>query len=605
MRGRRAFASGLAAVAALLACALPAGAAAPPSQVGDLRPGTAILAYDGARARSIDDFHSALTRVGVRTVFFERQRMVAVRGTSVELRRAARLRGVRSAHMDRVLKYALHESVPLIYGGTHDSTWASGVDGRGGSVAVVDTGVDGLHPDLMGRMSANVKVLDPGNFFDEGEPVYLECPAACSTDTTGGHGTHVAGTVAGDGTASDGFYRGVAPGSQLVGLGVGEVITVLYAVGAFEWILANHQAHGIVAVNNSWGPDESSRFDASDPINVGSKAMNDAGMAVVFAAGNSGPGPREDPPGASDCSSQPSEDGGRESTGATCMINSYSVAPWALSVANGRKDYPGGPGGQPLAYTSSRGDPDPRQSLDGQTIEYVPTLTAPGTNIRATRMITGVNTTGAVACGSAEAPSCIPPPGAEQYEPFYHPLSGTSMASPHVAGAVAVMQSQARASLGRRLSPAEIRQILIESATPMTMKDGFYEWPCGSLDGVLRPCGDPVPGKNTGTTYQRWQVGAGYLNVAAALERVRGMAPATSSESAPTTQPALPPPPAGTTATPVRTTLPATEQRRAAQRRRAAYRRCLKRANRVKRATRKQTRRARSRAKARCRARYG
>ena len=599
-RGRRAFGSVVAAVVAVLACAMPAGAAAPPVQVASLGAGTAILGYDGTRARDVDGFNRALRGVGVRTVFFERQRLVGVRGTAVELRRAARLPGVRAAHMDRVLKYALHESVPLVYENTHESTWSSGVDGRGGSVAVVDTGVDGLHPDLRNRMSANVKVLDPGEIFGEGEPVYAECQMSCSTDTTGGHGTHVAGTVAGDGTASEGFYRGVAPGSKLVGLSVGEVITVLYAVGAFEWILAHHGEHGIVAVNNSWGPDESSRFDATDPVNVGSKAMSDAGLSVVFAAGNSGPGPRENPAGGSDCA--PNGE-------ATCMINSYSVAPWAISVANGRKDYPGGPGGQPLAYSSSRGDPSPQKSQDGsRTIDYVPTLTAPGTNIRATRMIAGANTTAALGCpGSAEAPACVPPPGAEQYEPFYHAVSGTSMASPHVAGAVATIQSAAQARLGRRLTPAEVKQVLIDSATPMRLTDGFYEWPCGSFDLLLRPCGDPVEGSNTGTTYERWQVGAGYLNVKSALDRIGPVGTAPAEATAPGTAPAaLPAPPPDTTATTVRTTLPPAQSgQTAAQRRRAAYRRCLTRARKVKRATSKQTRRARSKARARCKARYG
>ncbi len=187
-------------------------------------------------------------------MFFPRQRLVAVRGTAVELRRAARLPGVRAAHMDAPIKLLLHESVPLVYGGSPEPTWSSGIDGRGGSVAVVDSGVDGTHPDLAGRMAANVKVLDPGDIFDSGEPVYLECPISCSTDTTGGHGTHVAGIVAADGGASEGYYRGVGPGAGLVGLGVGEGPSVLYAVGAFEWILANHDKYGIVAVNNSWGP---------------------------------------------------------------------------------------------------------------------------------------------------------------------------------------------------------------------------------------------------------------------------------------------------------------------------------------------------------------
>jgi serine protease AprX len=526
MRERAAFAGRLAVAVALLvlACAGSAGAAVPRAellaqQIGELRGGTAILQYDARRARQRAAFGRRLRRTGVRTVFFKRLRLVAVRGTRIEVRRAARLPGVRSAHMDERLKLLLHESVPLVYGGSPDPTWSSGIDGRGGAVAVVDSGVDGLHPDLRDRMAANVKVEDPGDFFDAGEPVYAECPTSCSTDTTGGHGTHVAGTVAGTGAASNGFYRGVAPGSKLVGLSVGETVSVLYALGAFEWILAHHAEHGIVAVNNSWGPvSDGVRFDATAPINVASKAIDDAGMVVVFAAGNAGSGDRSDPEGASDCSSRPAPDGGREPSDGACKINPYSVAPWAVSVANARKDEPGGPGAQHLNFSSSRGDPNPQQSLDGQTIDYVPTLTAPGTNVRAARMITGVNTTTPLACLSAETPACVPPAGAEQYEPFYMPLSGTSMAAPHVAGAVAVMQSEAQTKLGRRLTPAEVRQALIDSSTPMTGVDGLWDWPCGEVP-IFVDCGAHVSG-TTGQPYARWQVGAGYLDVAGALQRV-------------------------------------------------------------------------------------
>jgi hypothetical protein len=182
------------------------------------------------------------------------------------------------------------------------------------------------------------------------------------------------------------------------------------------------------------------------------------------------------------------------------------------------------------------------------------------------------------------------------------------MAAPHVAGAVAVVQSKAQATLGRRLTPAEVRQVLVDSAVPMGGRDGLYDWPCGSP--LFVDCGEQLDGM-TGQPYQRWQVGAGYLNVAAALERVASLPAATNPQPAPTTQPALAAPPAGTTTTPVRATLPparpggrSVAEQRAVKRRRAAYKRCVKRANRAKRATRKQTARARARGRARCKARY-
>jgi subtilisin family serine protease len=202
----------------------------------------------------------------------------------------------------------------------------------------------------------------------------------------------------------------------------------------------------------------------------------------------------------------------------------------------------------------------------------------------------------------------VPPPGAEAYEPFYMPLSGTSMASPHVAGAVAVLQSKAQSVLGRRLTPDEVRRLLVESAVPMAGKDGLYDWPCGSLP-IFVECGTQVDG-TTGKAYERWQVGAGYLNVAAALARVESLgAAAPTGGTAPrgNAAPALPSvPPAGSSSAPVRTTLPPARGGRQDQNVRAKRRTSAKRryARCVRSARKKSSRRARARAKARCKRTY-
>src|SRR3954463_1697604 len=164
------------------------------------------------------------------------------------------------------------------------------------NVAIVDSGIEGVHPDLTNRVFANFKMV--------GDQA-VECPAACNTDLTGGHGTHVAGIVAGDGTASGGYYTGMAPGAGLVGFSTGEGPSVLFSLEAFDYILANNNTLKIVAVNNSWGPANApdQRFDATDPTNVATKALHDAGITVVFAAGNdgTGEGTEKGKEGASDC----------------------------------------------------------------------------------------------------------------------------------------------------------------------------------------------------------------------------------------------------------------------------------------------------------------
>ena len=483
-------------VALLCLLAVPASASA----------GTVILHVKGSAA----DRARIAKRTHAQAVVFRKLPFVAVRGSKLELRRAARLRGVVAATKNRKLAYHLHESVPIAYGGADPQpVWDLGYDGRGVNVAVIDSGADGLHPDLQNRIVKNYKFAQAAFWFTSGDPEvrYIDCPVACDTDTTSGHGTHVAGTIAGDGTASGGYHTGVAPGAGIVAYGVGEGINILWNLAAMDHLLS-HPELNVVALNNSWGPtDDSLRFDPEDPINVATKKLYEAGITVVFSAGNSGPNP-DAANGASDCST--------DGTAATCMINQQSVAPWVLSIANTRKDQGSTPAEQTLNYSSSRGDPIPRQVGD-MTITYKPTLAAPGTNIWAARSITGATMLGSCTVIAAEPPACTN--GRPEDFPRYVPSSGTSMSAPHVAGAVAVLQSKALATLGRKLSPDEVRDVLVRSAVPMTKPDSFYDWPCGE---VYYPVECPIAefGGTTDQPYVDWQVGAGAMDIRRALDLV-------------------------------------------------------------------------------------
>jgi serine protease AprX len=332
--------------------------------------------------------------------------MIGVRGTATQILGLASLPGLRSIYDNRQLDYFLDESVPLIGA---DRAWNElGVTGSGVGIAVIDSGIDATHPDLPfgSKVVQNVKVGP--DLFGAG-PIVVE--NLLDTDTTSGHGTHVASTAAGTGAALGGKYRGVAIGANLVGLGAGETLFVLTALESFDWVLANRGTYGIRVISNSWGT--SGSFSPNDPINVASQAAHDAGLVVVFAAGNSGPGQN--------------------------TLNPYCVAPWVICVAAGLKD------GRTLADFSSRGIPgDPL---------YHPTLTAPGVDIAAARASTGLVIDTFFAADVSDL-------GTDAV--YYAAASGTSMATPHVSGTAALILEANPA-----LTPDQVKSALQASATPM------------------------------------------------------------------------------------------------------------------------------------------
>jgi len=255
--------------------------------------------------------------------------------------------------------------------------WAAGFDGTGVDVGVIDTGVDTNHPDLVGKVDA------AQNFVPAGEP-----GGGDQADVTDrfGHGTHVASIVAGTGAASGGRYKGVAPNARLIiakalsdaGSGSDSAI-----IAAMQWEVATRHAR-IVSMSLGGGP-----TDGTDPL---SQAVNDLtaqyGTLFVVAAGNSGPD---------------------ASTVATPGAATAALTVGAVDSAD------------KLAFFSSRG---PRL---GDDFAVKPEITAPGWNIVAAR----------AAGTSLGEDSSIP--GGGPINDYYTAASGTSMATPHVAGAAAAL----------------------------------------------------------------------------------------------------------------------------------------------------------------------
>ena len=148
--------------------------------------------------------------------------------------------------------------------------------GKGVGVAVLDTGIF-PHMDFRNRIRAFADFV-----------AYKSMPY-----DDNGHGTHVAGILAGDGTASMGKYKGVAPGCGLTALkvldrfGNGSREQVLRA---FRWILDYREQYRIRIVNISVGTTCRSVSD-QDVLIQGVEKLWDEGLVVVAAAGNQGPKP--------------------------------------------------------------------------------------------------------------------------------------------------------------------------------------------------------------------------------------------------------------------------------------------------------------------------
>jgi serine protease AprX len=165
-----------------------------------------------------------------------------------------------------------------------DSTWERAINlpavprkykGDGVTVASIDTGV-APNPDLGARLLARVDLTSEHDGIDRF-----------------GHGTHMAGLIAGDGTTSAEAFEGAAPETNLVSVkvagwdGATDSSTV---IAALQWAVSNKDRYGIRVINLSWGTD-APRGYGDDPLDLAVERAWRAGIVVVVAAGNSGPTP--------------------------------------------------------------------------------------------------------------------------------------------------------------------------------------------------------------------------------------------------------------------------------------------------------------------------
>ncbi len=273
--------------------------------------------------------------------------------------------------------YALLDvSVPKVHA---PHLWDLGFDGTGVKVAVIDTGIDPNHPDFGDRIieARDFTGTKPGGIDGHG------------------HGTHVAGIIAGSGEASGGLYIGMAPQARLLVAKVlrdnGSGMTSDVMAGV-DWAV-QQGAHVLNLSLGSGGP-----CDGSDALSTMCDAAVDQGVVVCVAAGNSGPGAR--------------------------TVGSPGCARKVITIgATNDSDQ--------VTSFSSRGP-----TSDGRV---KPDLCFPGFNIIAARAQ-------GTAMGSV-------------VDARYTSASGTSMATPHAAGAVAQLLEALPG-----ITPVEIKQRLMTTA---------------------------------------------------------------------------------------------------------------------------------------------
>lgn len=297
------------------------------------------------------------------------------------LEELAHSRHVHKIWHDAPVRILLDVAVPTVGG---NQVQQAGFTGAGVNVAVLDTGIY-PHSDLM---TPSNRILAWNDLVNHKDTPYDD----------NGHGTHVAGIIAGNGHKSDGKYKGMAPEARLVGVkvldeeGAGVISTLISGI---EWCINNQATLNIRAINLSMGAPAQESY-RSDPLCRATTAAWRKGIVVCCAGGNEGP-----------------ESG---------TIDSPGINPKTITVGNLDDQQTLSPSDDRLSETSSR----------GPTIDRLikPDILAPGTNITSTWKNGG-----------------------------YKSLSGTSMSTPMVTGAVVQIIQK-----WPKLKPDQVKRQLLKNA---------------------------------------------------------------------------------------------------------------------------------------------
>ena len=387
---------------------------------------------------------------------FGRIGVVVARGTKTQIEKARTQPGVTYLEGNQPIAFTAETSNQATRGdeALNTLTGADGtsLSGKGVSVGLIDSGVDPTHPYLTEEDGSSVVVSNNKVLCDPFEAAcqVVNVPNSVDTDTlsVGGHGTHVAGIIAGRPTTlADGTSQhGAAPGAKLVSLSTGAALVIVGADAALDWVLENHAAPcgaGVPAAecppikvtNNSYGPTGGGEFDPESATAKLQRALAAEGVATVWANGNDG----------GDGSENLSNPPGQDPTGGVISVASYN------DLGTGTRD------GE-LSDFSSRGKA-------GQPSSY-PDISAPGD------LITSSCRPYLVICSTGLDPQNGP--GATDIGTF-NTISGTSMAAPHIAGIVAQLFQRAPSA-----TPAQVEAAIKSTAHKYTFGANYEPAPLGT-----------------------------------------------------------------------------------------------------------------------------
>ncbi|HJQ23908.1 MAG TPA: S8 family peptidase [Blastocatellia bacterium] len=329
------------------------------------------------------------------------------------------------------------------------TTATGAINGSGVGIAILDSGIYAAHHSFLNSAGAS-RIVASVDFTGEGR-----------TDDPYGHGTHVASIAAASNHVADGAYTGIAPNAKLINVRVlnarGEG-SISNAIAGIDWCIANKAAYNIRVLNLSFGATATDSY-ADDPLCQAVRRAFDAGLVVCVAAGNAG-----------------KNAAGNKVFGS---IHSPGIEPSAITVGAANTFATDARTDDGVTSYSSRG-PTRGFSTDSSGVRHFDNLIKPDLVAPGNKIIDAESPNNLILSTSPQLDALNT---TAQHDEMY--MSGTSMATPAVAGAAALILQR-----NPNLTPNLVKAILEYTAQPLA---GFntFEQGAGELnvEGAVRLAG--------------------------------------------------------------------------------------------------------------------